>query len=402
MLFNYKVIDQAGKEFEGAIEAGNQDIAIGNLQRKGYVIISIASAEQKSLLTMNLAFFERVSNKEVVIMSRQIATLFEAQVSALRVFRLLGAEVQNPTLERVMNEIADDLQGGSTISGALSKHPKVFSPFYVNMVKAGEESGRLDETFQFLADYLDRTYEVTSKAQHALIYPAFVIFTFIAVMVLMLTLVIPRLSTIIEESGQDVPIYTKIVMGLSAAFTDYGMFVFGGLAIGGAALFYYVRTGVGRRTMDELRLAIPYVGDLYRKLYLSRIADNLSTMLTSGITIVRALEITASVVGNSIYEEALLESKEAVKNGASISNAFAQHDVFPGMLTQMIRVGEETGEMGKILKTLATFYQREVSTAVDTLVDLIEPIMIVMLGLGVGTLLAAVLMPIYNIATNIR
>ena len=401
MLLNYKVLDVKGRELEGSIEAVNRDVAISSLQSKGYIITSIQSADKKSLLEMEFTLFERVSTREVVILSRQIATLFEAQVSALRIFRLLGTESANPKLQKILSEVADDLQGGSSISRALSKHPQVFSDFYVNMVRAGEETGKLDETFQYLADYLDRTYAVTSKARNAMIYPAFVIFTFFAVMFLMLAFVIPRIGKIIEDAGQEVPFYTKIVLGLSNIASSYGWILVILLGIVAVASWQYSRSEAGRYYFDSLKLQIPVVGNLYHKLYLSRISDNLSTMLTSGIAMVRAVEITAAVVGNAVYEQALLESIDDIKNGASISNAFSKHPEIPGIVVQMMRVGEETGELGMILKTLAKFYAREVENAVDTLVGLIEPAMIVLLGIGVGILLASVLIPIYNITVSI-
>jgi len=402
MLFNYTAIDKDGNETKGSIEALNQDVAISSLQRRGLVIASIRGEEEKkSLLSKDISFFERVKNKDIVILSRQIATLFEAQVSALRVFRMLGSEVESPLLSRVLTSVAEDLQAGSPISAALAKHPKVFSNFYVNMVKAGEESGKLDETFSYLADYLDRSYEVSSKAKNALIYPAFVIGTFVVVMVLMLTTVIPRLSDIIAESGQEVPVYTKVVIALSDFLVNYGVFALIALVVGGFLFWRYVRGSAGALAFARFKISIPYIGTLYRKLYLSRIADNMNTMLASGIPMVRGLEITASVVDNAVYEEILTTAVEQVRSGSSVSDSLGASNDIPNIMVQMIRVGEETGELGNILKTLARFYQREVTNAVDTLVDLIEPVMIVLLGLGVGSLLASVLIPIYNISSGI-
>ncbi len=401
-IFKYSAIDQEGKRIKGEVEAINVEVAISSVQKKGFTIASIDSdEEQKKGLFREIKIFQRVSNKDVVILSRQIATLFEAQVSALRVFKLIANETQNPALREVMQEVATDLQGGTAISGALDKHPKVFSEFYVNMVKSGEESGKLDQTFEYLADYLDRTYEVTSKAKSALIYPAFVIFTFIAVMALMMTVVIPRISTIIIESGQEIPIYTKIVIGTSNFVVDYGLWLVIALAVIGGILGRYVqKTDDGKLAWSQFRLGIPYVGDLYQKLYLSRIADNMNTMIISGIPMVQALEVTAGVVGDRVYKNILIEALDAVRGGSSVSKAMSNYPEIPGIMVQMIKVGEETGELGKILATLAKFYRREVQTAVDTLVDLIEPIMIVALGVGVGILLAAVLLPIYNISTG--
>lgn len=403
MLFKYKALNEGGGESEGTIEAINVDIAINSLQRRNLTISSIKPVDDKSLLNRELSIFGTgISNKDIVILSRQLATLFTAQVSALRIFRLLAGEMENKNLRIKLGEIAEDIQAGTSMSTALSKHPKVFSTFYTNMIKAGEESGKLDETFEYLADYLDRSYEVTSKVKNALIYPAFVVFTFFAVMVLMLTVVIPKISSIILDSGQEVPIYTKVVIGLSQFMTRYGIFFLVILIIGAILLIYYARTPAGKNSFARLKLQVPYINALYKKLYLSRIADNMNTQLISGVPMVKALELTSKVVDNKVYEDLLIDALEQVRGGKSLSDALMPYPKeIPGIMVQMAKVGEETGDLGGILKTLAKFYQREVMQAVDTLVDLIEPVMIVMLGLGVGFLLASVLIPIYNVSSAI-
>ncbi len=402
MLFSYHALDQDGHEREGTVEALSMDVAIGTLQRRSLIVSSIEPAVKKSILSVDISLFKHVSNKDIVILSRQIATLFEAQVSALRIFRLLAAEVDNKTLAEVMSQIADDLQGGSPISKAMARHPKVFSNFYVNMVRSGEESGKLSDTFGYLADYLDRTYEVMSKAQNALIYPAFVIGVFFIVMTLMLTLVIPKISAILTDSGSEIPLYTKVVIAISNFLVHYGFFILIIIVVGAFFVYRSLQTESGKLFFDSFKLDVPYIGNLYQKLYLSRIADNFSTMLVSGVPVVEAVEITASVVGSATFERILVQTGEEVKAGASISDALGKHSEIPGIMTAMIKVGEETGELGNILATLAKFYRREVNNAVDTLIDLIEPLMIVMLGLGVGTLLASVLIPIYNLAGSIN
>ncbi|MEK7101880.1 MAG: type II secretion system F family protein [Patescibacteria group bacterium] len=401
MLFKYHAIDQDGHEREGTIEASSKEVAVSALQRRSLIISAIGSAGKHSFFDVDVSFFERISNKDVVILSRQVATLFEAQVSVLRVFRLLATEVDNRKLATVLSTVGDDLQGGSPISSALSRHPKVFSTFYVNMVRAGEESGKLSETFNYLADYLDRSYDLASKAENALIYPLFVVTVFFGVMALMLTLVIPKISAVLLDSGQAIPIYTSIVIGFSNFLVHYGIFVLIALIAGGVYMWQLGKTEQGRLVLDGLRLSIPYIGGLYKKLYLSRISDNLSTMLLSGVSVIEAFEITASVVGNAAYARVLREVGMDVKGGLSISDALDRHAEIPGIMVAMTKVGEETGELGKILITLAKFYNREVTNAVDTLVGLIEPIMIVLLGLAVGILLAAVLLPIYNLAGSI-
>ena len=399
MLFTYKAIDQDGHEREGTIEAPTQELAVLSLQHRNLIISAISSAEKKTPLQIRLPFFGRVKNKDVVILSRQIATLFEAQVSALRVFRLLAAEVDNKTLSGILTRIADDIQGGMPMSQALARHPKVFSSYYVNMVRAGEESGKLSSTFVYLADYLDRTYEVTSKAENALIYPAFVIVVFIVVMVLMLTLVVPNISKILTESGQELPIYTKMVIGVSNLAVQYGIFLLIAAIAFGFYVWQFQRTEQGRLYLDGLKISVPYVGDLYQKLYLARITDSFSTMLLSGVSVVQAFDIAASVVGNAVYEQILRETQQNVRAGLAISEALGKHPEIPGIMIAMTRVGEETGQLGQILATLTKFYNREVINAVDTLVSLIEPVMIVGLGLGVATLMAAILMPMYNLAS---
>jgi len=399
-LFLYKALDKDGNQKEGTVSAVNVNVAINSLQKRGFIISDIQSEEDSSgVLSKNISFLDRVKLRDLVIVSRQMATLFEAQVSALRIFRLLGAESENAKLGRTLEGVAEDLQGGSSISGALEKYPEIFSAFYISMVKAGEESGRLDQTFMFLADYLDRSYQVTSKVKNALIYPAFIVFTFFAVMGLMLTLVIPKISGILVESGQEIPIYTQIIIGISNFLVDYGVWLLIAIIIGGFFLVRYGKTGPGKESFDQFKLSMPIMGNLYEKLYLSRIADNLNTMLASGIPMVKGLELTQNVVDNEIYGKAIRQAIEDVKGGNALSASFSKHEIFPGIIIQLIKVGEETGNLGEILGTLAKFYQREVSNAVDTMVGMIEPIMIVLLSLGVGFLLASVLIPIYNISS---
>jgi type IV pilus assembly protein PilC len=402
MLFNYKAIDQHNTSREGVVEAANVDSAISRVQKEGYTIISIDPVEEKkSLLDIEFNWFNRVSNKEIVILSRQISTLFDAQVSALRIFRLLASEAENTQIREILNSVSDDLQAGSSISRALGAHSDVFSPFYINMVRSGEETGSLEKSFSYLADYLDRQYQVVSKVKGAMIYPAFVIGTFFAVMGLMLTMVIPRIAQILTDSGQELPIYTKIVIAMSSFLTNYIGLIFVVAAGGGFAFWKFAQTEVGKRAIDELKITVPFIGDLNRKLYLTRICDNLSTMLTSGISMVQSLEVTADVVDNRVYKEILEYTILEVKGGRSFADTISEFPEIPGVLSQMAKVGEETGNLGNILETLAVFYRREVDTSVDTLISLIEPVMIVLLGLGVGTLLASVLMPIYNLTNTI-
>ena len=398
MLFDYRATTKEGVPQEGSIDAPNLDSAINALQKRGLIVLSVKDQAKLPWWSANLDFLTRIKNRDVVILSRQIATLFEAKVSVLQTFRLLAAESTNQVLRRKLTEITDDIKGGVSISDAIVKHPQIFSNFYVSMVRSGEESGKLSETFNYLADYLDRTYEMTSKAKNALIYPIFVILSFIAVMILMLTFVIPRLSEILTETGQELPIYTKIVVGFSDLIIHYGFFLAIILIIVTIFLLRYLPTAAGKMSMSRFKLAIPYIGNLYRKFYLARIADNMNTLITSSVSMVRTLEITADVVDNEVYRQIFLEAAESVKSGNAISDILSQREEIPGIMIQMMKVGEESGKFGFVLDTLAKFYRREVNNEVETLVGLIEPAMIVLLGLGVGLLLTSVLVPIYNVA----
>jgi len=401
MLFLYEAIKKGGERTRGSIDAINEDIAINSLQRRGLILYSIKPAEEKSIFQFNITLFEHVSTKEIVILSRQISTLFEAQVSALKAFRMLASEVQKPLLARTLIEISDDIQGGSSMYKALEKHPKVFSQFYINMVRSGEESGNLDQTFTYLADYLDRSYEMMAKTRNALVYPAFIIFVFFGVMLFMFTTVVPSITGILKESGQEIPIYTRIVMGISDVLVNYGFLLLAGVVLGGIASWWYIyRTEGGASVFARLQISIPLIGDLYRKLYLARIADNMSTMLSSGIPMVKVIEITSSVVSNEVYEGILTESADAVRSGATVAETFSRFEEIPSILVQMIGIGEESGQLGKVLSTMSSFYRREVQNAIDTLIGMIEPAMIVLLGLGVLVLLVSVLVPIYNISSG--
>ncbi len=401
MLFKYKVVDDKGINREGSIDAPNKDFAISGLQHRGFIVVSIFEEDEVKNI-FNFSFLMRIPVKDVVILSRQISTLFGAQVSALKAFSLLAGNTENKLLAKKLTQVADDLQSGVSISGALAKHLDVFSEFYVNMVKAGEETGKLNETFLYLADYLDRQYELTSKTKNALIYPIFVIITFFVVMGLMFVVVIPKLSAIIQDTAQTIPFYTKVVIAISDFFVNYGFIFLIFLVLMGIWVWRLSSTEAGKTYLDRLKLNTPGIGNLYKKLYLSRIADNMDTMLSSGIPIVRAIDITAEVVDSKVYKIILKDAAEGVKSGLSFSMALERHPELPSILVQMVKVGEETGGLGSILKTLATFYKREVDDAIDTLVGLIEPVMIVVLGLGVGILLVSVLVPIYNVAGSIK
>lgn len=403
MQYKYTARAQDGKQIQGMFNAASLDLAVGSLQRKNLIITSIEPVGEKITGLDNLLsffdFFSNVKMQDVVLFSRELSTLFEAKVPIVNSLNIIISETENRTLRRRLADVLDDIQGGISLSQALSRHPQVFSRFYVSMVKSGEESGKLEEIFKFLADYLERSFELQRKARNALIYPAFVLSAFVIVMVLMLVFVIPKLSTILEETGQEIPIYTQIVIGTSNFLRNFGFILLIFLAILGTLVVRYFRTENGKVYFARLLISIPIIGNLYKKMYLSRIADNLSTLLSGGITALRSLDITSEVVENEIYRRIIQDSLESVKGGSTISDSLSKYKDIPSLFSQMIRIGEETGKLDYILRSLAGFYRRDVDNMVDNLVSLIEPILILALGLGVGLLVASVLIPIYNLST---
>ncbi len=333
MLFKYEAITNIGEKKSGSIDASSKDSAISSLQRRGLIVSSIKEEGGNNGI-LHLSFFDKkVKMKDIVIMSRQISTLFEAQVSALKAFNLLATNTENPALVKVLNTISTDIEAGVSISEALSRHPDTFSVFYINMIRAGEESGKLTQTFAYLADYLDRQYQLTSKTKNALIYPGFVIGVFLVVMTLMFVFIVPRLESIIRDSGQEIPFSTKLVFGISDMLTKYGLFVVLGLVVFGLYIFRLTKTISGMKYIDRAKISIPVFKSIYIKLYLSRISDNMDTMLSSGITIIRAIELTSVVVGNRIFEDLLKDAAEKVKSGKSLSEALASYPEIPPIMS---------------------------------------------------------------------
>ena len=401
MLFHYNAISSDGVKTEADIESDSVDNAVFLLQKKGLSVVSIM--EKKEGVSTSFSLFQpKVSSKDIVIFSRQIATLFEAGVSALKAFRLLAAENDNKALQIELTHVADDIESGISLSEALSKRPKLFSSFYTNMVKAGEESGKLNEGFLYLADYMDRDYELRQKIKKALTYPTFVVGTFILIMIAMFTFVIPKMAALFADQGAELPTVTKIVLGVSDVFVKYYLVSFPIIIVAGWLFYRWSKTEAGTRQIDEWKTQTPVFKSLFQRTFLTRLADNMNTMLSSGVPIVRSIEITADVVENTVYRDLLLRVSQKVQSGVAFSKALYDEKNVPNILVQMVRIGEETGELGYILKNLATFYKRELDTAIDNVIGLIEPAMIVGLGLAVGILVSAVLLPMYSLSSAIN
>ncbi len=396
MLFEYTVFDKNGKELKGQIDSHSKESAVSSLQERGYIISYIKSTEEKGLLEKTIVL-GGVKMKDIVILTKQLSTLFEAQVSAIRIFQMISAGQKNQLLKDALVAVADDISDGSSVANAMAKHPKIFNNFYVNMVAAGEESGKLSETFDSLATYLERSYELVSKVKGALTYPMFVIIVFVIVMYLMLTMVIPKISGMLTQNGKELPFVTKIVLAVSDFLVNYGFIFIIILIIGIIVMIRYIKTPEGREMFDKFKLSLPLFSGLYKEMFIARVAANFSMMLKSGISMVKTIENTSKVVDNVIYEKILQNVAKDVTDGKALSVAFSKHQEFDSLFVKMIEVGEESGRLSDILSTLAKFYEKEVISVVGKLITLIQPIMLTALGGGVGLLLSAVLLPIYSV-----
>lgn len=395
--FEYKARTKEGEIRSGVIEASGRDAALDLLQQNNLMVLSITESGRSYFLTLRLPFWKPISAKDVVIFSRQLSTLFEARIPVITALKTLVGETQKPALRVAIAQILDDVAGGMALSQAMAKHPTIFSTFYIHLIRSGEESGKLQEVFSYLAGHLERSYYLASKARNSLIYPAFVFFAFLGVLVVMLVVVVPRLLSIFQDTGQTVPFYTQVIIYLSLLLRQWGLAILVLLIVGILLLWRWGLTPAGKFFFNKIQLNLPIIGVLYRKLYMARFTDNLRTLIGSGVPLIKALGITSDVVGNAIYQRAIQNAIESVKGGSAISTAFEREEAIPALITQMIKIGEASGRLEFILENVAKFYQREVDSSLENLVALIEPALIIFLGLGIGVLVTAVLVPLYNL-----
>jgi len=402
MKFNYSARTKKGEIQTGAIEAGSREAAVEILHNYDLVVISLEALSDIPFYARSLKFLQRVKSKEMTMFYRQLAILFEANVSPLDSLKILGSQTKNPLFREILFEIEKGVRGGETISKAMSKHPKVFTTFYVNVVSAGEASGKLHEVLNYLADHAEREYNLNHKVKGAFTYPAAIMTMFIVVMILMMVYVIPQLTGMLEEMGQELPLSTKLLIASSNILKSWFWLIsliFIGIA---GATWKFLKTPDGRIIFDTIKLKIPIFKTLFQKIYLARFAENLKTLLIGGIPILKSLDITATVIGNKVYEKIIKEAREKVRIGETISSAFSSYPKrVPPMVGQMIGVGEKTAQLDIILEKIAKFYHQDVDRMVSNMTQLIEPIMILVLGAGTAFLLASILMPIYNIGSSL-
>jgi len=396
MRFNYQARTNKGEIKSGAIEAVSMQAAAEALRRDDLFVTFLKKENEK--LSKGLHFFEGVSGRDVAIFSRQLAVMFRANVSLVESLRTIGSQLPNQNFREKILKISQIVEAGSTLSSALAKYPDIFSPFFVSMVRAGEVSGNLAEQFNYLADYLEKQYYLSGKIKGAMIYPAVIVSVMVGVLFLLSYFVMPNLISMLNDAAIDLPPLTKFVIAVTNFIRGIGGILLLLVLIGMVVIVMRAsRTEKGKIFLDNLYLRIPVVRNLLRMLYMSRFADNLSTLITGGIPITQALEITGTIVGNTVYRDVIMKTCDGVRKGQTISSIlFSYPELFPPMFSQMVLVGEQTGSLDKSLLVMVAFYEKEAERAIDGMLILIEPVLILTLGLVVGGVVASVMVPLYQ------
>ncbi|MBI1961431.1 MAG: type II secretion system F family protein [Parcubacteria group bacterium] len=400
-FFDYLAVNEECEEVVGVVDAVNDEVALGTLTDQGLLVLSLKTREGKRGFAKEITLFARVKVKDLVVFSRQLAVMVSATLPVVAALRILVNQIESVPLKIVVSEVADAVDGGARLSEALARHPKVFSNFYTSMIRSGETAGKLDEVLNYLADQQEKDYDLVSKTRGAMIYPAFILFGLVAVGFVMMVFVIPKLTEVLAESGAALPFTTQLLISISGFFKSFWWL----LLLSAAGLFlglrYYRKTAAGKKHTDFLILKLPVFGPLiFQKMYLVRFTRSLSTLITGGVSLTEALAITADIVGNEVYREVIRQTIREVEDGNPIATVFKESTVVPNMVTQMLAVGEQTGRLDTVLNKLSDFYSREVDNAVGNLVTLIEPFILMLMGIGVGIMVAAILLPMYNLATG--
>jgi type IV pilus assembly protein PilC len=399
--FQYKVRDKAGNTVTGTLVADSELLVLQRLREEGYTPLEVGKQKKGLNLEINIKA-KKVKLKDTAVFSRQFATMINSGLPILRALAILSDQAGNPMLASTLAECRTDVERGASLSGAMSKHPKVFNDLYVAMVKSGETGGSLDTTLLRLAETLEREVYLRGKIKSAMTYPVAVVGLVMLIMAAMLLFVVPQFKTIYGQLGGSLPMPTRVLLMVSDAFKKYWwMFVLGAFAAR-YAIRRYKRTDKGRLAIDALKLRIPVFGALFHKTALSRFSSTLAMLLKSGVPILQALDIVTDTVNNRVIGGAVADVQDSVREGESIAKPLSQHAVFPSMVVQMIAVGEETGQVDTMLEKVAQFYDQEVEASVDALTSLIEPLLIAIIGAFVGAAVIALYMPMFNIINLVK
>ncbi|MGD8240912.1 MAG: type II secretion system F family protein [Armatimonadota bacterium] len=394
--FAYVAVDAGGREVKGRIPADSRDAAEAKLRDDGYHVVDLQAARQRSF-SERLASLRKVKLRELVIFSRQFATMINAGMNLMKCLDVLRGQTGDERLKKIIDQARSDIASGQSLTEALSKHPRVFSPLYVNMIKAAEAGGILDVILNRLASYLEKEMEVMGKIKSAMVYPVIVLVFSILMTLVLVFFILPKFKTIFDDIGVALPLSTKLLLDSSYYAIHYWyvpVAVVVGTIIGYRA---YTGTETGRYHVDALKLRLPIVGDLVRKMSISRFSRTFATLISSGVATPTALDIVSATTGNAVIEKAVQDAKQNIMHGDKLSSPLMISGVFPDMITQMISVGEETGRLDEMLTKVSDFYDEEVDAVIKGLTSIIEPVLIVGLGLLVGFVAVSVITPIYNL-----
>jgi type IV pilus assembly protein PilC len=397
--FEWKGRTRAGGTQEGVLLADNRDAAIAVLRRQQIQVTNIREKGREIKLIPRLP--GKVNRKRISIFTRQFSVMLDAGLPLVQCLEILGGQEENKTFAGIINDVRSDVESGASIADAMRKHPKAFDSLYTNMVAAGEAGGILDIILQRLSTYIEKIVKLNSQVKSAMIYPVAVIVIAALVVFIILWKVIPVFAQLFSGLGGEMPLLTRMVIGASNFIGRYFIFILIVIGAGFFAVNRYHQTYRGRRVLDGLMLKVPVLGMLLRKIAVARFCRTLSTLTASGVPILDGLEITAKTAGNAIIEDAVMVVRKSVEEGKTVSEPLAETKVFPAMVVQMINVGEQTGALDQMLSKIADFYEEEVDTAVAGLMKLIEPLMIAILGVVIGTIVAAMYLPLYSILTKI-
>lgn len=402
MKFDYQARTKTGDIKKGVVEANSKTAAIDLLHKNGLFPTVVKEEKKGASLDMEIKIFENVSSKEVVMFTRELAIMIESNVPPAKALEALGEQTSNKAFKEKIFKIAADIREGTSLSKAFARYPKIFSLFFVNMIKSGELSGTLPDVLRKVADHLENEYYIKSKTIGAMIYPVVVLVVFTAIFIVVVVYIIPGLTEVLESSGAELPLVTKIVIGASNFAVNYWWIVL--TLVIGLVVFatYYPKTKEGKQVIDTVILKIPVIGGFQKNVYMNRFAENLATLLSSGKSITEALEITANLIGNNVYEKIILDARDSVVKGQKISDSLADYrkEISP-LFVQMVAVGESTGRISETLMNVVRFYKTEIETFVDSISNIIEPILILGLAGMVGLLVAAVFLPLYQIGGTV-
>lgn len=397
MKFNYQARTKEGQIQKGVVEAATEEAALMILQKYGLFITFLEVIKPAPVYAKQIKLFKRISPKDVVVFARQLSIMFRSQVPIVEALLAIAKQADNPEFKERIIKISEEVEGGTPLSSAFSLYPNIFSSFFINMVKSGEASGKLSESLDYLADHLESDYNFKSKIIGAMIYPLFVLVVFFAVLFLMVFWIVPPITQILIDSGQDIPFITKFVIAFSNFIKDWIWLL---ILIAAGTIYIvsrYLKTSEGKIFFDRIILKTPLLGKFFKKVYLTRFAENLSTLISGGLPIARALEISGEVVGNSVYKEIIFKTRDEVRKGEVISRVLESHsENFPPLFVQMVVVGEKTGKLESSLGNVVNFYQKDVDKSLDGLISILEPAMIIVLAVMITGLLASVLLPIYQ------